>query len=341
MLQRAALQEGSLECYLVDLGVPPDDIDRVVTQVGRKGGWGLRAATLRRLAQQQSPPSATCASTILRLFCRVSLGGTAVAPRAPQAVAWRVTPGGRSLIDRRRRSRVERNVRLVVEHLELECGVPFGEGLEILLLARLGQALLVAKENAWQAVDHWGGEHARHHALSGLRLLAVATCDGSKCLFAAAAAGASRPCLRLHWRPADLRARCASRFAGPNGIAAILARCPEIMLCKPTTNDRWDRRAVELSAYLLRNGHCNVPEVGQGGAWAPGGARWWFAASQLPTELGQACTLPALLLAPAWHRMQVWVALGLLVSFPVIACLLTHVLLPCRTGATTPSWGCG
>ena len=46
---------------------------------------------------------------------------------APQAVAWRVTPGGRSLIDRRRRSRVERNVRLVVEHLEQECGVPFGE----------------------------------------------------------------------------------------------------------------------------------------------------------------------------------------------------------------------
>ena len=33
------------------------------------------------------------------------------------------------------------------------------------------------------------------------------------------------------------------------------------MLCKPTTNDRWDRRAVELSAFLLLNGHCNVPEV--------------------------------------------------------------------------------
>jgi len=33
------------------------------------------------------------------------------------------------------------------------------------------------------------------------------------------------------------------------------------MLCKPTTNDRWDRRAVELAAYLLRHGHCNVPEV--------------------------------------------------------------------------------
>jgi hypothetical protein len=44
-----------------------------------------------------------------------------------RAVAWRITPGGRSLIDRRRRSRVERNVRLVVEHLDLECGVASGE----------------------------------------------------------------------------------------------------------------------------------------------------------------------------------------------------------------------
>ena len=28
------VQEGSLECYLVDCGVPPEDVDRVVTQVG-------------------------------------------------------------------------------------------------------------------------------------------------------------------------------------------------------------------------------------------------------------------------------------------------------------------
>lgn len=54
---------------------------------------------------------------------------------------------------------------------------------------------------------------------------------------------------------------CAQPPAGPKGIAAILGRCPELMLCKPTTNDRWDRRAVELGAYLLRHGHCNVPEV--------------------------------------------------------------------------------
>lgn len=94
--------------------------------------------------------------------------------RPPQAVAWRFTPGGRALIDRRRRSRVERNVRLVVQHLEMEGGIPFG----------------------------------------------------------------------------------------PRGIGAILARVPEIMLCKPTTNDRWDRRAVELVAYQHQHGHCNVPEVG-------------------------------------------------------------------------------
>jgi hypothetical protein len=54
---------------------------------------------------------------------------------------------------------------------------------------------------------------------------------------------------------------CLPPPAGPRGIAAILARCPEVMLCKPTTNDRWDRRAVELAAFLLRHGHCNVPEV--------------------------------------------------------------------------------
>ena len=35
---------------------------------------------------------------------------------------------------------------------------------------------------------------------------------------------------------------------------------PELMLCKPTTNDRWDRRAIELAAYLHAHGHCNVPE---------------------------------------------------------------------------------
>eukprot|EP00887_Chlorella_sp_A99_P001316 scaffold14.g1316.t1 len=117
-------ERGSLEEYLVECGVPPGDVNRVVTA----------------------------------------------------ATAWRVTPQGRPLVDRRRRLRVERNVRMVVEHLEVACGVPFG----------------------------------------------------------------------------------------PRGVAAIFAAVPEIMLCKPSTNDRWDRRAVELAAYLHRHGHANEnPELGQ------------------------------------------------------------------------------
>ena len=41
------------------------------------------------------------------------------------ATAWRVTPAGRPLIDRRRRSRVARNVVLIREYLE-SLGIPAG-----------------------------------------------------------------------------------------------------------------------------------------------------------------------------------------------------------------------
>ncbi len=54
-------------------------------------------------------------------------------------------------------------------------------------------------------------------------------------------------------------------------MAAVLKRVPELMLCKPTNNDRWDRRAVELAAFLHRHGHCNVPEV-RGELWGGVGA---------------------------------------------------------------------
>eukprot|EP00951_Prasinocladus_malaysianus_P044957 scaffold589380_cov28-Prasinocladus_malaysianus.AAC.1 len=43
-----------------------------------------------------------------------------------EAVAWRVTPGGRPLIDRRRRARVERNMKQISDYL-VECGVPDGK----------------------------------------------------------------------------------------------------------------------------------------------------------------------------------------------------------------------
>lgn len=49
--------------------------------------------------------------------------------------------------------------------------------------------------------------------------------------------------------------------AGVEGVGRVFMDCPEIMLCKPSGNDRWDRRAVELAAYRWRYGHVNVPEV--------------------------------------------------------------------------------
>lgn len=42
------------------------------------------------------------------------------------AVAWRVTPGGRLLIDRRRRSRIERNMFICADYLVHECGIEPG-----------------------------------------------------------------------------------------------------------------------------------------------------------------------------------------------------------------------
>ena len=44
-------------------------------------------------------------------------------------------------------------------------------------------------------------------------------------------------------------------------VAAILMQSPQIMLCKPSTHDRFDRRVIELAAFHHRTGHCNVPDV--------------------------------------------------------------------------------
>ncbi len=44
-----------------------------------------------------------------------------------RAVTWRVTAAGRPLIDRRRRSKVERNMPIVAAYLTDVCGVPPGK----------------------------------------------------------------------------------------------------------------------------------------------------------------------------------------------------------------------
>mmetsp|Transcript_37594 Transcript_37594/g.96186 ORF Transcript_37594/g.96186 Transcript_37594/m.96186 type:complete len:748 (-) Transcript_37594:129-2372(-) len=86
------------------------------------------------------------------------------------AVAWRVTSGGRLLIDRRRRARVERNMMEVAEYLLDPCGVPL------------------------------------------------------------------------------------------EGLAKVITAFPKLLLCKPSHNDSWNRRFIDLAAYVYFHGNCNVPE---------------------------------------------------------------------------------
>lgn len=44
-------------------------------------------------------------------------------------------------------------------------------------------------------------------------------------------------------------------------MGKVFQMAPCIMRCKPTQHDRWERRIIELAAYLFRNGHANVPEA--------------------------------------------------------------------------------
>lgn len=50
-------------------------------------------------------------------------------------------------------------------------------------------------------------------------------------------------------------------WARAGQVAELLQRFPQVMLCKPSHNDRFDRRVVSLAAFKYRNGHLNVPEV--------------------------------------------------------------------------------
>eukprot|EP00884_Botryococcus_braunii_P002347 jgi/Botrbrau1/12112/Bobra.0186s0031.2 len=159
------------------------DVTELIFRLDRKGsGWGEeilpsltvehRPLTKKRERNRSSMPRPwTAGSAELYLRDRCGIPQDKVDAVMTKAVAWRITPGGRPLIDRRRRSRVERNLPLVAEYLQ-DCGLP--EGLE--------------------------------------------------------------------------------------GVGRVFLEIPEVMLCKPSTTDRWDRRAVELAAYRWRFGHVNVPE---------------------------------------------------------------------------------
>ena len=96
------------------------------------------------------------------------------------AVAWRVTAGGRPLIDRRRRCRVERNMHIVNKYLVEKCGV--APGVIIIywycldcvhgLTSRV--AIFILCQTSADAICHlwhaslWEIPHPRDHHCSGL-----------------------------------------------------------------------------------------------------------------------------------------------------------------------------
>lgn len=72
---------------------------------------------------------------------------------------------------------------------------------------------------------------------------------------------------RMHRVPCDICVcSCESlenrlHATGPDGIGALITQVPEVLLCKPSNLDRWDRRLIELAAFWSMHGHCDVPEV--------------------------------------------------------------------------------
>ncbi|KAI8110515.1 hypothetical protein M9435_002189 [Picochlorum sp. BPE23] len=170
-----------------DAGHAEDSPTELIFKLSRRGyGWGEEIIPHLTVEKRPVKPSASAKRTktvemsvaggdsVLNTYLmNIGVPESQIERLVNSAVAWRMTPGGRPLIDRRRQSRLTRNVKIVAKYLVEKCGVPLG----------------------------------------------------------------------------------------PDGVAAVFMRTPELMLCKPSNNDRWDRRAVELAAFLLKHGHCNVPEV--------------------------------------------------------------------------------
>jgi hypothetical protein len=87
------LQEGSLECYLVDCGVPPEDVDRVVTQVGAVLAYGYLLPPCMQTPAKSvgSDPfaaaAAAAAAAASLLYAAVSAAHTTTLPCFPTSAA--------------------------------------------------------------------------------------------------------------------------------------------------------------------------------------------------------------------------------------------------------------
>ncbi|GMH35055.1 hypothetical protein BSKO_02923 [Bryopsis sp. KO-2023] len=165
---------------------PPGEVPtELIIKLDRRGyGWGeeiIPRLTVERrpiakkkssLRNRSKTPTAWEEGSLECLLAQAGVLKEQVESVAAAASAWRVTPGGRPLIDRKRRTRVARNIKHVIDYLVNKCGIP----------------------------------------------------------------------------------------AGPEGVGAIITQSPQILLANPKQHDRWFRRVVELSAFIHRYDHCNVPD---------------------------------------------------------------------------------
>lgn len=115
---------------MIEIGVPPKDVDRVVEQAVAwrftPGGralidrWGGRWWAGGRLR------AAWGGVVGIGLWRGRGIGWLRGESLRAKVLLSAAGPLGVCARCRRRRSRVERNVRLVVQHLEMEGGIPFG-----------------------------------------------------------------------------------------------------------------------------------------------------------------------------------------------------------------------
>eukprot|EP00210_Caulerpa_lentillifera_P007197 g6887.t1 len=117
-----------------------DDAKELIVNLSRKGdGWGEEIVptvtiqwrpiqkTKRRIRTDSRDPYSWKEGSLEHSLAKAGVLNEAVEKVGAAAAAWRVTPKGRPLIDRRRRTRVKRNITGVTDYLVNKCGVPSGE----------------------------------------------------------------------------------------------------------------------------------------------------------------------------------------------------------------------
>eukprot|EP00889_Picochlorum_renovo_P004083 jgi/Picre1/31113/NNA_006467.t1 len=129
-----------------DAGHAEDSPTELIFKLSRRGyGWGEEIIPHLTVEKRPVKPSASAKRTktvemsvaggdsVLNTYLmNIGVPESQIERLVNSAVAWRMTPGGRPLIDRRRQSRLTRNVKIVAKYLVEKCGVPLGpDGLQL------------------------------------------------------------------------------------------------------------------------------------------------------------------------------------------------------------------